>query len=233
MPNDKFNRYKRDDSERWAIFEYANQHGNRAASEKFGLSIVAVKEIRRRIRIRSLRDRERKGITAERFRVQCLKKASFKGNTAEDQQEFASWAVLRFLESDLYIPERVDWEYSKWVQTRLGGRVREGKLTQETADIKKNLYSPERIDHILNEVDSESDELNESQRSVDYDAVKVEHQEASLIEFPKTVDGMITKLTLVYGFKQQEIADMLGVSASHVYNRIEDVKKEMREKYGS
>lgn len=116
MPNNG-NQTKRDDSERWAIFEYAVANGNRAASERFGLSLFAVKEIRRRIRVRSLRDRERKGITAEGYRVRCLKYGHKKGLYGETLEDFVSYAMLQFADRGLTNPE---WALAEHARLRIG-----------------------------------------------------------------------------------------------------------------
>lgn len=204
MPNDKFNRYKRDDSERWAIFEYAKSHGNRAAAEKFGLSVIAVKEIRRRIRIRSLRDRERKGIASTSYRMRCLKYGHKKGLYGEILEDFVSYAMLQFADRGL---TNAEWALAEHARLRIGRNGGKAEL-EHAGTIEFELDQ----DALITQPNDEPD---------------------LLIQFPKSLDGMIAQLVFKWGFKANEISDMMGLSESAICLRIKSVTEKMREKYGS
>jgi hypothetical protein len=210
MSETKFNRYKRDLSERKAIFDYSSKHGQRAAADHFKISIQSVKCVRRHFKPVAHLAQEKLGVTATAYRTRCLKYAYTKGLWSQvEQDEFASYAVLQFLERGLNNPE---WAFSEHCRYKFGRTIRSSAETHESRQAFNEPLST----------------------AVDRDLVAVPaiDEPDTLIEFPKSIDGMLACLVIKWGFSQKELADMMGRHETAIHFRIKPVIEAMKSKYG-
>lgn len=76
-------------------------------------------------------------------------------------------------------------------------------------------------------------ELEHASRLTGYEKTEEDDEPDCLIEFPKSIDGMLAQLFFKYGFKMEEIGDMIGKSEAWVSLKIKPVMEHMRSKYGS
>jgi hypothetical protein len=219
----KYNSKKRTDEERAALISHSDRYGIRATSEKFGVSVYAIKEIRkrnhqklsgklpakrRRPEVKPVRSNEYRSVdesSCEEYRSRALNYGLKKSLNLEEAQDFAAFAVIGYLE---YGPKNYSYVFSDFCREKYG---RDRTELREETEARKALHHGVELDHKL--------------------VAKEEGKE--VIEFPKSVDGMIAQLVFKYGFKQKEIGEMLGLHESAISLRLNYVIDYLRGRYGS
>jgi predicted XRE-type DNA-binding protein len=224
MTDGKYNRYKRTSEERAAIVSHSDRFGIRATSEKFGISVFAVKEIRKRHhkklsgriepkRVRPKTKPVRRSEYAntdphavEKYRKTCLKHGFMKGLSAEEAQDFASFGVIQFMTTG---PKNMAYCFADFNRDKFGAT---SKMTEENKDLLLALNKPEQFTVSLHDKAAEDEQIETL--------------------YPQSVDGMIAQLVYKYGFRQKEIGQMLGVHESEISVRLKKTIQEIGELNG-
>jgi len=136
--------------------------------------------------------------------MRCLKYGHNKGLYGDYLTDFVSFAMLQFAERGLTNSE---WAFTEYARATLG---RHGH--------KKELENAVNSDFVSSTQALTTDEVDEPD---------------VLIEFPKSIDGMLACLVFKWGFTLKEIGDMAGISEGRVSQRIKPIIEQMRKQYGS
>lgn len=194
------------------MFNYSEVHGVRKTIEHFGKTLGEVKEARRRVLKR--REKIRQGFTPESleiFKLTCYKAANLH-NMNREAEDFYGWAMIKTLHGRSASPYTLIVDY-----------IRERFGAESESEAKK---TREAITHALSiseDFDQEAPGImvagpDETMKS------NTLHGIANLLEL-KLIHRVVFLLYFNDGYRQCEIGDIIGVSASRVC-QILDILKE-------
>lgn len=181
-----------------AIYEYSNDHGCRAAAEKFGITHLAVKRSRLRYVSHVNKNDKREGEMLK-LRGIAIQYARQKGFGGEIPNNFASFVIAKHL---------------------AGNASRDMKYL--FSDFDRSLHGRKDSPNRKKREGSTGDTESNNKHSPDTD----EFEAWNIV--PKTTKGLLFQLVFRYGLEQRELAEMLGVSEARISYILKEVRGDIK-----